>query len=200
MVRTLNRKIRWTRTLSSRDYKVGKIQASWYKLVIRHVQVDWNDMKINYTKKEYRLLLDMVEIAEWVLNAHKTASSDEIKKYSNLYQKILSYAKDMGFENLIVYDKDLDGYYATAEYEESEHMRYIEEFEDDVFWDALPNRLAVRDLVKQVGEKKYTEMEFEERAKKLLELESIYYTELAENGIDNLQFANLYPSDMSDLH
>ena len=157
-------------------------------------------MKINFTNKEYRLLLDMVEIAEWVLNAHKTASSDEIKKYSDLYQKILSYAKDMGFENLIIYDKNLDGYFATSEYEESEHMRYIEEFEDDVFWDALPHRLAVRDLVKEVGEKKYEEMEFVERATKLVGLESIYYKELEENGIDNLRFENQSPSDMTDLH
>ena len=157
-------------------------------------------MKINYTKKEYRLLLDMVEMAEWVLNAHKTNPSDEIKKFSEIYQKILSYAKDMGFENLIVYDKDLEGYFATAEYEESEHMRYIEEFEDDVFWDALPNRLAVRDLVRQVGEKKYEEMEFVERATKLVELESVYYDELEEHGIDNLRFDNQPKSDKPDLH
>ena len=157
-------------------------------------------MKINFTKKEYRLLLDMVEMADWVLNAHKTASSDEIKKYSGLYQKILSYAKDMGFENLIVYEKDLDRYLATAEYEESAHMRYIEEFEDDVFWDALPLRLAERDLIKEVGEKKYEEMEFVERASKLVELESHYYKELEDNGIDNFRFENLSPSDKMGLH
>ena len=157
-------------------------------------------MKINYKKKEYRLLLDMVEIAEWVLNSHRTDPSDEIKKYSEIYQKVLSYAKEMGFENLITYDKNLGGYYATFEYEESEHMRYIEQFEDDVFWDALPNRLAMRDLVKQVGENRYMEMEFEERATKLVELESIYYNELNENGIDNLRFENLSPSDKTDLH
>jgi hypothetical protein len=157
-------------------------------------------MKINFTNKEYRLLLDMVEIAEWVLNSHRTDPSDEIKKYSEIYQKVLSYAKEMGFENLITYDKNLGGYYATFEYEESEHMRYIEQFEDDVFWEALPNRLAMRDLVKQVGEKRYMEMEFEERATKLVELESIYYKELNENGIDNLRFENLSPSDKTDLH
>jgi hypothetical protein len=157
-------------------------------------------MKINYTKKEYRLLLDMVEIAEWVLNAHKSDPSDEINIYSELYQKILSHAKEMGFENLITHDKDLGGYFATAEYEESGHMRYIEEFEDDVFWDALPNRLAVRDLVKQVGEKKYEEMEFVERATKLVELESVYYDELEEHGIDNLRFDNKPKSDKPDLH
>ena len=156
-------------------------------------------MKINFTKNEYRLLLDMVEMAEWVLNAHRTDPSDEIEKYSELYQKILSYAKEMGFENLITFDKNLDGYFATAEYEESEHMRYIEEFEDDVFWEALPHRLAVRDLVKQFGEKKYTEMEFEERVSRVLELEAIYNKELEENGIDNLRFENLTLSSMPDL-
>jgi len=157
-------------------------------------------MKIDITKKEYRQLLDMVEIAEWVLNAYGTGPSDETKEYSDIYQKILSLAKDMGYENLITYDKDLDGYFATAEYEESEHMRYIEEFEDDVFWEALPHRLAVRDLVKQFGEQKYTEMEFEERVSKILDLEEIYNKELEENGIDNLRFENLTKSDMPDLH
>lgn len=157
-------------------------------------------MKINYTKKEYRLLLDMVEMAEWVLNAHRSNPSDEITKYSEIYQKILSYAKEMGFENLITYDENLGGYYTTFEYEESEHMRYIEEYEDDIFWDALPHRLAVRDLVKQVGEKKYEEMEFVERATKLVELESHYYKELEEHGVDNLRFESQPKSDKTNLH
>jgi hypothetical protein len=163
-------------------------------------QPDWIDMKIDFTKEEYRYLLDMVEIAEWVLNSHRTNPSDEIRGYSEINQKILSYAKDMGFENLITYDKDLGGYFATAEYEESEHMSYIEEFEDDVFWEALPHRLAVRDLVEQVGEKVYTEMEFEDRMSKLVELEKFYCEELEDNGIDNLRFENLSKSDSPDLH
>lgn len=58
----------------------------------------------------------------------------------------------------------------------------------------------MRDLVKQVGEKKYKEMGFEERATKLVEIESIYYKELEDNGIDNLCFENLSPSHVTDLH
>ena len=145
-----------------------KIEVTGIKEIVENNSTtEWNDMKINFTKNEYRFLLDMVEMAEWVLNSRKTDSSDEVKEYSEVYQKILSHAKEMGFENLITYDENLDGYYATAEYEESEHMRYIEEFEDDVFWEALPHRLAVRDLVEQFGEKGYTEMEFEERSVKI---------------------------------
>ena len=79
-------------------------------------------------------------------------------------------------------------------------MIYIEEFEDDVFWEALPHRLAVRDLVEQVGEKVYTEMEFEDRMSKLVELEKFYCEELEDNGIDNLRFENLSKSDSPDLH
>jgi hypothetical protein len=106
----------------------------------------------------------------------------------------------MGLENLITYDESLDGYFATAEYEESEHMRYIEEFEDDVFWEALPHRLAVRDLMEQIGEEGYTDMEFEERMSKLVKLEAFYYEELEDNGIDNLRFENLSKSDTPKLH
>ena len=60
-------------------------------------QPDWIDMKIDFTKEEYRYLLDMVEIAEWVLNSHRTYPSDEIRVYSEVNQKILSYSKDLGF-------------------------------------------------------------------------------------------------------
>ena len=69
-----------------------------------------------------------------------------------------------------------------------------------MFWEALPHRLAVRDLVEQVGEKAYTEMEFEERMSKLVELETFYYVELEDNGIDNLRFENLSKSDTPEPH
>ena len=62
--------------------KDGSLTESFDKL-----QLNWNNMKINFTKNEYRLLLDMVEMAEWVLNAHRTDPSDEVKEYSEVYQK-----------------------------------------------------------------------------------------------------------------
>jgi hypothetical protein len=53
--------------------------------------------------------------------------------------------------------------------------------------------------VQQFGEKKYTEMEFEERVSKIFELEAIYNKELEDNGIDNMRFENLTLSSMPDL-
>lgn len=145
-------------------------------------------MKINFTRKEYRLLIDILEISEWVLNAHSSVEREDTKKYSELIQKIFSYAKQMGYEDLIVYDKHLEGYYATREYEENgEQMRFIEEFEEDVFWDALANKLAWRDLVQQEGVEVVEKMEFVERGTKLMDLESWYQEEFTENGLTNVK-------------
>jgi hypothetical protein len=43
-------------------------------------------------------------------------------------------------------------------------------------------------------------MEFVERATKLVELESHYYEELEEHGIDNLRFESQYKSDKPGFH
>ena len=145
-------------------------------------------MKINFTKKEFRLLIDIFEITEWVLHAHKTTEPEETKKYSELIQKIFSYADQIGCTDLIKYDNRLEGYYATRKYEEeSEHMAYIEEFEDDVFWEELTHRLAVRDLVAQEGEDTYQKMDISERASKIFDLEGWYEKEFIENGLRNIK-------------
>ncbi len=145
-------------------------------------------MKINFTKREYRLLIDILEISEWVLNAHSNVEREDTKKYSELMQKLYSYAKEMGYEDLIKYDRRLDGYFATREYEENgEQMRFIEEFEEDVFWDSLANKLAWRDLIQQEGEEVVEKMEFVERGTKMMELESWYQEELTENGLVNVK-------------
>lgn len=145
-------------------------------------------MKINFTKREYRLLIDILEISEWVLNAHSNVEREDTKKYSELAQKIFSYAKEMGYEDLITYDSQLDGYFATREYEENgEQMRFIDEFEEDVFWDSLANKLAWRDLIQQEGQEVVEKMEFVERNTKMMELESWYQEELTENGLVNVK-------------
>ena len=53
-------------------------------------------MKINITKKEYRLLLDILHLGEWMLTAHDQEEMPEKKKYQDLVQKFYSYAEEMG--------------------------------------------------------------------------------------------------------
>jgi len=145
-------------------------------------------MKIDFTRKEYRRLLDILYIADWVMNAHKVEDDPKTEAYKELEQKIFSYAKDMGFEDLIEYVVDHGEYFPTRKLEESSPtMEFIGEFENDTFWEELISRLADRDLIKQMGGmKELSKLPFEERVKKTLALEEKYASEFEKKGLDSL--------------
>jgi len=145
-------------------------------------------MKIDFTEQEYRLLMDLLEMSDWLLHAHFTEEREETEKYSALMQKIYACAEEMGCGNLVEYDDKLNSYFATSEYEESgEYMSFIEEFEEDAFWDGLSHKLAFRDLLDQEGEEAIENMDMVERAAKLLDLQSWYEEEFNENGLSNIR-------------
>ena len=146
-------------------------------------------MKIDLTRKEYRDLLDMLYIAEWILNAHRVGEDPRTKRYSKLEQKFYAFAKAMKFENLIEYAPEFKKYFPTKEYEETSSSHpFIDEFENESFWDELTNRLSARDLAKKLGGfDKIDELSFEERITRLGELEEFYRDEFEQNGLENLQ-------------
>jgi len=55
-------------------------------------------MKINITKKEYRLLLDILYLGDWMLTAHDDQETPEKEKYQDVIQKFYSYAKDSSLD------------------------------------------------------------------------------------------------------
>jgi hypothetical protein len=144
-------------------------------------------MKIHLTKKEYRALLDLISIAEWVMNSNKIGDDPRSEPHEQAEKKILSYAKDFGFENLIVYEKKYDKYYQTREYEDAEtFMPFIEEFEEESFWYKLCSRLAQRDLLQEIGIEKFKGMDPIERITKEDEIAEKYDEEFEKNGLKNL--------------
>lgn len=144
-------------------------------------------MKINITKNEYRLLLDVFSIATWVMNSYKYEPDPKSVPYENLEQKFMAFAKDFGFKNLIEYDKKMEKYFHTPEYEDSESdMQFIDEFEDDSFWEKLGFNLAKRDLINEIGFDEFKKMESFDRLKKIDELTEKYHDEFEKNGIRNL--------------
>lgn len=145
-------------------------------------------VKINLNRKEYELLLEVFYIADWVLNAHKTREDNEIDRYKEFEQKILSCAKEFGLQNFVVWDPDLSEYYYTGEFEErSPAVEFIEEFEEDTFWDELVERLSMRDLVEEYGEECVLEMNLHTRLEKLDEYRAKYLEEFEKNGLQNVK-------------
>ena len=145
-------------------------------------------MKINFSKKEYLALLNLIEISDWVLHAHVVGEREDTKEYSELIQRILSYAKEMGYSSLVEYDKELGAYFSTREFEEdSESRKYIEEFENNCFWEELIARLADRDALEKSGKSSMDEIELSERFALLGEAENKWATELEAHGLSRLK-------------
>ncbi|MCO7227590.1 hypothetical protein [Pleionea sp. CnH1-48] len=73
-------------------------------------------MKINFTKKEYGQLIEMVFLADWMTSAH--IDDDTQGPYYELAQKLYAYAKDFGMDDKIEFVKALNCYCETAQFEE----------------------------------------------------------------------------------
>lgn len=82
-------------------------------------------MKIHFTKKEYRQLLELIYLGDWLASAH--SETDE-SPYEAIREKIYSYAKAFHCEDWIEYDKSLGRHYETAAFEGQGVMERIEQY------------------------------------------------------------------------
>jgi hypothetical protein len=144
-------------------------------------------MKIELAKDEYGALLEMIYIADWVINAHDAEIDPAKKRYRDLEQKIYAFAEEMGYGHLVEHVASRKEFYPTNELElEGQPRKLIDEYDDSTFWGDLAERLAWRDLIEKEGEKRVETMEFPERFEKLENLYNHYSEEFEANGIDRL--------------
>ena len=154
-------------------------------------------MKIETTKEEFRDLLDLLYMANWVLNAHKTEEDPRTKPYDKVIQKIDSFARAAGFGRLIEYDPHDRRYYPTQEFEDTTKAAgFVDEFVDDSFWDELVYRLSERDAAHRVGGfEQFRLLGLEDRTALETPFRERYSEEFNNNGIDHLVIAEEF--DMS---
>ena len=107
-------------------------------------------MNIELTDKQFRRLLDLVYIGNWVLNS--TRGNDRFADYDNLESKIfaLSPALSELWEGVVVPSK------AYAEGGIHEAIAY---YEDNVFYEILAEELSRRDMdYPEINESNYDEI------------------------------------------
>ncbi|TJY41093.1 hypothetical protein E5161_15460 [Cohnella pontilimi] len=139
-------------------------------------------MKIELTNKQYRDLIELLFLGNWLANATRTgAEGDErLEKYELLQHYILSHAKNFQADDVVT--EEGTSFYTTMEFEES-IMPIVEEYDDSTFWEQLSMKLANRDLLKEIGP--VSELKEKHRTR-LFELEEEYEVEFEENGLRNL--------------
>ncbi|MDI9569118.1 MAG: hypothetical protein QM278_00060 [Pseudomonadota bacterium] len=150
-------------------------------------------MKIELTKEEYRDLIDMLYIADWIIYSHRSVDIQELLRYQQLRYKIYAFAEKAGLGNLIEYDAEMKYYIETPEFEEeSDCHDIIEDYDNSVFWDRFVEMLCQRDIHREFGPKEpKKKKEFEKYCLRFIDIENQYKEEFEKNGLENVMIKGL---------
>jgi len=131
-------------------------------------------MQIELSTTEFRRLLDLVYLGNWVLNA--TRGDDRFQDYDNLESKLFALCRKHGMDVLAEDWKDT--VIPSRAYEEGGIQEVIAYYEDNVFYEILAEELSRRDM----GYAEITEENYDEIVSRM----SQYMTEFEASGVDRL--------------
>ncbi|MFH1457154.1 MAG: hypothetical protein ABIF17_03535 [Patescibacteria group bacterium] len=147
-------------------------------------------MKIEISKEQYRKLIKLVYLGNWMINAIRGGSENEerVKEYDDIEKYIFSFAKDFGLDNFVEYDEEHKEYFATRELEEKTDIaQYIQDYDENAFWDELFYRMSDRDFERKYLQKEISSMSMHKRFEKEEPFREKWDKELMEHGIDRLE-------------
>lgn len=134
-----------------------------------------NPIKIELSEQQFRYLLDLVYIGNWVMNS--TRESDRIKEYDEVESLIFSHCAQHRMGKLA--EMDRGELIPSRAFANGGIHEVIEHYEDTIFFDLLAEELALRDMEGQpLTRENYSE---------LLDRIDAYLAEFDENGIDHLE-------------
>lgn len=131
-------------------------------------------MELNLTEKQFRRLLDLVYIGNWVLNS--TRGEDRIRQYDEVESRVFAHCLDHGMTKLAeVYNGEIIPSRAFAE---GGIHEAIMAYEDISFFEILAEEMAMRDME--------TDCATVENYEELMERMDRYMGEFEENGTDHI--------------
>ena len=129
-------------------------------------------MKIELTEQQFRYLLDLVYIGNWVINS--TREDDRIREYDEVESLVFSHCLEHGMTSLVeLYGGEIIPSRAFAE---GGIHEAIMAYEDVTFFEILAEELALRDLGEPTRENYEAILDRMER----------YMGEFEENGTDHI--------------
>ena len=99
-------------------------------------------MQIELSKQEFRSLLDLVYIGNWVLNS--TRGNDRFQVYDDLESKLFALCRDHGMKVMVEKWEGVD--VPSRAYTEGGIHEAIAFYEDNVFYEILAEELSRRDM------------------------------------------------------
>ena len=131
-------------------------------------------MKLELTKKQYRRLLDMVYIGNWILNS--TRGDDRFADYDQVESLLFSKASEEGMPSLAeLWQGEV---VPSRAFVDGGIHEAIMEYENNVFFEILAEDLARRDM----DDPPIDETNYEELNRRI----DGYMAEFEEHGTDNI--------------
>ena len=131
-------------------------------------------MQIDLSAKEFRQLLDLVYIGNWILNS--TRGKDRFADYDTLESKLFGLCKGTGMQ-VLVEDWNNTTIPSRA-YEEGGIQEAIACYEDNIFYQILAEELSRRDM----GYAEINEENYDEIVRRMEQ----YMSEFQMSGLDRL--------------
>lgn len=134
-----------------------------------------DNVNIELTNSQFRNLLDLAYLGEWMVNANREGD-DRIEKYSKLLEYIFSKCGEFGYGDL---SQTEDGeVFPTEKFEKAGVMDFIDDYGEDTLASTLAEYLATRDAP--------SNLEGEKRMDNIEESFDNYMKEFDENGFENV--------------
>ena len=131
-------------------------------------------MNIELTDKEFRRLLDMVYIGNWILNSIR--GNDRFTDYDDVESRIFAQCAKLGMDAL--YEIRGGTILPSQAFENGGIHEAIADYEDTVFFEILAEELARRDM----NFEPINQDNFDELTSRIDE----YISEFEQNGMDNI--------------
>ncbi|MCI8475066.1 MAG: hypothetical protein HFF07_06980 [Oscillospiraceae bacterium] len=138
-------------------------------------------MKLELTQKQFRRLLDMAYIGNWILNS--TRGEDRFGDYDQVESILFQKARELGMETLTEYWRGQA--VPSQAFAEGGIHEAIMEYENNVFFDILAEDLARRDM----DDVPIDESNYQELAQRI----EAYIAEFEQHGTDNILVDTEHP-------
>ena len=144
-----------------------------------------DEKEIKLTKDQYLSLAKTVYLGNWMANAQRTGSPDDphMKEYNDIADYVYSLAKDFGFPD----DFEAGLEFSDGEEEVPEAARLHEEYDEQNFWEELPNMLGERDFFRKYSEAEREKMTEKEHFTKMMDCIITWEEECEKHGIERLE-------------
>ena len=149
-------------------------------------------IELKLTKRQYKALLDLVYLGDWMVNGIRVSP---LAPYEDAAQQVYAAAEKAGCGAQAGYDSELKKHVVFDEAEPGARLAgFKAAYDEETFWQELVERLSDRDLERAHGADALAKIDKDGLIKLQLAAEDVWDREFREHGVDRLELVAPAPA------